>query len=524
MRDWRYLRAALKSGHISRRDFIKKATALGLASSVLTKTAGADDETPKRGGNLVLGINGAASSDTLNPATWTATYPAVLGLQLYNTLVEINVGDDLRSKPTAYPALAESWDTKPGAKEWIFKLRKGVTFHNGKMLTPADVVYSINHHRGSDSTSGAKPLLSSVVDVKAAGKNEIIFTLDNGNADLPYLLADVHLCIVPEGSKFTDGVGTGAYLLETFTPGVRAITKRNPNHFRSDRGFVDSVETLGINDPTARIEALLSGAVQLINRVDVKAVTEKVQLFEISGGAHYTFPMRCDMAPFDNKDLRLALKYAVDRTTMVKTILFGHGTIANDQPIPQHDEFYSGQIPQRPYDPEKAKFHYKKSRHSGPIALTVSDGAFTGAVNCAQLLQESAAKTGIKLEIEHAPADGYWSNIWMKRPFCASYWEGRPTADLMLSVAYKSDAVWNESFWKRADFDKILLAARVELNRAKRKQMYQDLQSMVQDDSGEIIPMFHNTIDAGSKKLRGFIASPASEMSGYRAAEMVWFA
>ncbi|MBI3898266.1 MAG: ABC transporter substrate-binding protein [Gammaproteobacteria bacterium] len=507
---------------MSRRDFIRQATALGISATFTGGIADAADQTPKRGGHLVLGANGASSVDSLDPATWSSTYPTLAGLQLYNTLVEVHVGSGLRAKPEVQPSLAESWEPKPGAKEWVIKLRKGVTFHNGKTLTPADVIYSLNHHRRGDSQSGAKALLMSVVDIKATTKNELIITLDNGNADLPYLLADYHFCIGPEGSTFTDGIGTGAYILESFDPGVRTTSKRNPNHFRSDRGFVDSIETLAINDPTARIQALISGSVHLINRVEVKAVTENVQLFEISGGAHYSLPMRCDIAPFDNKDLRLALKYAADRTAMVKTILFGHGKIGNDQPIPMHDEFYSSQILQRPFDPERAKFHYKKSDYSGPIVLTVSDGAFTGAVNCAQLFRDSAAKAGINLQIERAPADGYWSNVWMKKPFCASYWEGRPTADLMFSVTYKSDAAWNETFWKRPDFDNLLLAARAELNRVKRKQMYHDMQMMVHEDCGEIIPMFHNTMDAGSKKLRGFIASPVMELSSCRAPEMVW--
>ncbi|MBI3898149.1 MAG: hypothetical protein HY308_07615 [Gammaproteobacteria bacterium] len=110
----------------------------------------------------------------------------------------------------------------------------------------------------------------------------------------------------------------------------------------------------------------------------------------------------------------------------------------------------------------------------------------------------------------------------MKKPFCGSFWEGRPTANLMLSLAYTSDAAWNESFWKRADFDKLLSMARVELDPAKRKQMYHDLQAMVVDDSGEIIPMFNDTIDAGAVKVKGFVPSPLSQMGGGLAPQKVW--
>src|SRR6266851_2052243 len=286
-------------------------------------------------------------------------------------------------------------------------------------------------------------------------------------------------------------------------------------------------EAIAINDGNARLNALVSGSAHLINRLDPKTVgtlkeNKTVQIFEISGSSHYSFAMRCDAAPFDNKDLRLALKYAVDREAIVKTVLLGHGKVGNDHPIPSFGPFYAADIPQTTYDPDMAKSHFKRSGHSGPIVLTVSDAAYIGAVDAAQIFQASAAKAGIEIRLERAPADGYWDNVWRKKPFCATFWSGRPTADLMLSVAYKSDANWNETAWKRPDFDKLLVAARSELDPAKRKPMYRELQLMIHDDGGVIIPMFNNTIDAGSGKVKGYVSDPTLQMSGYRAPEKVW--
>ncbi|MBV9524054.1 MAG: ABC transporter substrate-binding protein [Alphaproteobacteria bacterium] len=519
-----HLKDALAAGRIGRRDFLNRAAALGaslaLADSLLASAAVAA-ETPTKGGHLILGLNGAGAGDSLDPATYTATFAQVLGQQLYSTLTEVD------EKVKVQPALAESWEAKPDAKEWVFRIRKGVTFHNDKTLTAADVVYSINHHRAKDSKSAAKALLTSITDIKASDPNEVTIILESGNADMPYILADYHIGIGPEGTNFTDGIGTGCFTLESFEPGVRARTKLNPNKWRTERGFVDSVETIAINDTTARVNALISGSAHLINRVDPKTVgllknSKNVQIHEIAGAAHYTFPMRCDTAPFDNNDLRLALKYAIDRDAIVKTVLLGHGKTGNDQPIASFDPFYGADLPQYKFDPDKAKFHLKKSGFSGPITLTVSDGAFTGAVDAAQIFQSSAGKAGVTLQLDRVPADGYWDNVWLKKPFCASYWDGRPTADQMLTVVYKSDAPWNESFWKRPDFDKLLVEARAELDQAKRKEMYRELETMVHDDSGNIIPMFNNTIDAGSTKVKGFVPTPTLQMSGYRATEKVW--
>jgi peptide/nickel transport system substrate-binding protein len=503
---------------LSRRTLLGGALAVG-ATAALGRPARA--QAPRRGGHLIVGLENASSGDTLDPARFTGRYIIVVGLQLYDTVVDVD--EQLRLKP----ALAESWAAKPGARDWVFKLRRGVTFHNGKEMTAADVVYSLNRHRGLDSKSAAKSLMAGVADVKATGKHEVVIVLEGGNADMPYLLADYHMGIGPEGSTFLDGTGTGPFILEAFQAGVQAQTKKNPNDWRTDRGFVDSVETLAINDPTARLSALQSGAVHLISRVDPKSAAAletipQLQLFNVSGAGHCTFAMRCDQTPFDSNDVRLALKYAVDREAMVKTVLRGYGKIGNDQPIPSFDPFFAADIPQRAYDPDQARFHFRKAGAIAPIVLSVADTAAPGAVDAVQLFQATAAKAGITVQIDRVPNDGYWDNVWMKRPFSVGAWSGRPTADLMLSQVYLSDAKWNETFWKRPAFDRLLLQARSELDVAKRKQMYREMQLMIHEDGGAILPMFFNFLDAGSRKVHGFVPNPTMQMGGFRAPERVW--
>jgi peptide/nickel transport system substrate-binding protein len=508
---------------VSRRGFMAGSSALAAMAAFGTGVARASTTTaPKRGGHLLVGLDGASTGDSLDPATYASAFTEFVGMQCYNTLTEVDENSRVQ------PSLVERWEAKAGAREWVLKLRRGVEFHDGRTLKAADVVYSLNHHRGKDSKSAAKALLQPISDLTASGSDEITIKLSEGNADLPYLLAHYALGIAPEGASFDKGVGTGAFIIESFRPGIRALAKRNPNYWNAaNRGWVDSVETLAINDPTARVSALQSGAIHIMNRLSPKIVgfVEKmpsVTVYSTSGAGHYSFPMRCDMAPFDNADLRLALKYAIDREEVLKKILRGFGKIGNDQPIPSFDPYYAADIAQRPYDPEKARFHWRKSGYSGSIPLSVSDAAFVGAVDAAQLYQVHAAKAGIRIEVVREPADGYWDRVWMKKAFCASYWTGMPTADLMLSIAYKSDASWNESFWKRPAFDRLLLQARSELDQTKRREMYRDLQLLIVDDGGELIPVFNNFIEAASAKVKGYVPTPRLEMSGYRAAEKVW--
>jgi peptide/nickel transport system substrate-binding protein len=475
---------------------------------------------PKRGGHLKIGIDGAGSQDSLDPATYTATYMQTVGYQWGNCLVEL----DEKNQPV--PELAESWEPSDDAKTWVFKLRRGVQFHNGKEMTAEDVVASLNHHRGADSKSAAKVYLGVFSDIKASDKHEVTFTLPAGNADVPYILSDYHFLIMPAGSAPDSAVGTGAFVKEAFEPGVRYLARRNPNYWKQGRGHADSVEQLAINDQAARTNALQTGSVHFINRLDPKTVAllkrvPIVQVISLPSAGHYAFIARCDTPPFDNKDLRLALKHGIDREDLVKRLLVGHGAPGNDHPIPSFDPFFAADLPQRAYDPEKAKFHFQKSGVSGAVPMQIADAAFTGAVDAATIYAEHLAKAGITLELQRVPNDGYWDDVWMKKPFCGTYWGGRPTADLMLSVAYESGAAWNETFWKRPEFDRILVAARAELDPAKRKEMYRELQLMIHDDGGAIIPMFNNYIFGHRKEVAGMVESPV--LPGLRAAEQLYF-
>lgn len=504
-----------------RRRFLETTALAGAAALLgpdglpLARAAG-----PKRGGHLKLGIDGAGATDSLDPATYTATYMQTVGYQWGNCLVEVD------EKVEAIPELATEWAPNADASVWVFKLRRGVTFHNGKEMTAEDVVYSVNHHRGEQSQSGAKGYLEVIRDVRATDRYEVTFELDGPYADLPYVLSDYHVLIVPAGSNPADAIGTGPYRIETFEPGVRTLAVRNPDYWKEGRGWADSVETLALNDLTARTSALQTGAVHFINRLDPKTVNllaraPGVYIVDVPSAGHYTFVMRCDTPPFDNNDVRLALKWGIDRRDLVDKILRGYGRVGNDHPIPEFDPFFNAALPQREYDPEKAAFHMKKSGHEGPITMHIADAAFTGAVDAAQLYREHLAKAGIELEIVRVPNDGYWSDVWMKQPFCGSYWGGRPTADLMLSVAYKSDAPWNESFWKRPEFDRLLQQARGELDPVKRRELYAECQRMIWEDGGEIIPMFNNFLFGASKRVEGFVPVPV--LTGLRVAEQLYF-
>ncbi len=268
-------------------------------------------------------------------------------------------------------------------------------------------------------------------------------------------------------------------------------------------------------DSTARMNALLAGEFDIVESVDRNLLdlirkAPGIELVNSKAGQHINLVMMCDRPPTDNKDLRIALKYLIPRKRIVKNVFKGFGMIGNDHQIPPTDPFYCHDIPQRAYDPDKAKFHLKKAGMEGAtIELHTSEQAGDGAEAIAVLYKEAAKAAGLNIKVMVAPAGSYWSAVWMQKPFVVSGWNPRPTADLMLTTANKSDGSWNETQWKSERFDQLLVAARGELDQNKRADMYCEMQRLLHDDGGVGMLGYYDYIDARTEKVKGFEPHPA---------------
>ena len=521
------LKRHLVSGRIGRRDFMQGAAALGLtAAAAQSLMIGAAKAEPKKGGKLRAGLGEGGTTDSLDPQTYTDIYMISVGFATHNTLTEISPEGALAGDA------AETWEPSADAKTWTFKLREGIEFSNGKTMTANDVIASMNHHRGEDSKSAAKSNVEPIKDMKADGDNTLVFELHDSNADFPYLMADYHLLIMPEEDGKADWqnyVGTGGYVLEDFEPGVRTTLKRNPNYWKEGRGHFDELELLVIADVNARQNAVASEEVDMISRCDLKTVhllgrRPGVKVEEATGFLHYTAPMDTRAAPFDNNDVRLALKYGVDREQFLDKILKGHGSLGNDSPIAPSVPFHA-ELEQRAYDPDKAKFHLKQAGlDSLSLDLSAADAAFAGAVDAAVLMKESLAAANIDVNVVREPNDGYWSNVWMQKPWAMCYWGGRPTCDWMFSQAYAEGANWNDTYWSHERFNMLLKAGRGELDENKRTEIYREMQQIVSDEGGVIVLAFANYVYAMRDNVtHGDSVAANWALDGGRYVERWWF-
>ncbi|WP_237477437.1 ABC transporter substrate-binding protein [Lichenibacterium dinghuense] len=511
--------AAIRGG-ATRRELLSLLALTG-AGLLLPKGAALAADAPKRGGRIRVAGYSSSTADTLDPAKASLSTDYVRCNMFYNGLFAFD------AEMTPLPALAESV-SDDDATVWTVKLRKGVVFHDGKALEPADVVFSLNRHKDPAVGSKAAALAKQIKDVKAGGPGEVVITLESPNADLPSILATQHFLIVQDGTTdFSKGNGTGPYKCKEFSPGVRSIGVRNDNYWKPGLPYLDEVEYFTIADESARVNALLAGDVQVISEVNARSTklitsTPGFELFVSKNGDFTDLIVQLDAPVTGSEDFAMAMKLLQDREQLLKSVFRGYGVIGNDQPIPPFDRFYNADLPQRAFDPDKAKFHLKKAGLENATVQLFTSPAPSYGPEFALLMQQSAKKAGLTIDVQRVPADGYWSSYWLKKPLVIGNINPRPTPDVMFSLFYKSDAAWNESHWHDPKFDQLLLAARRETDFAKRKRMYGDMQAMIHDSAGVGIPAFKSSIDAHVSALKGLKSIPTGELGGWTFAEYVW--
>jgi peptide/nickel transport system substrate-binding protein len=515
-----WLTRQASEGGIGRRAFIK----LGLAAGISAAAAGdvyaarrkkgsaepvaaappPPPPGPKRGGDFKMATASGFYKDSLDPATWRNTFMSDVGNIVGNTLVSID------AKNLPQPDLAASFEPSDGAKTWVFKLKSGVTFHNGKTMTADDVVATYNYHRDKKNKSLARGNLGGIADIKADGPNQVAFTLFEPHADFPYVTSDMHLPIFASkdgGIDFATAQGTGPYIMDVFKPGVKFTGHRNPNYHHSDAAWFDTIEMALIAEAPKRHNAVIAGTMHYIDQVNVNNPgelkrTRGVKITEVTGFGHYAAPMNCNVAPFMDVKVRQAIKWAINRDDLVRRVRGGYGAVGNDVPLSPNMRYAAQIAPKYGYDPDKAKALLRIAGYNSiKLNLSASEAAFPGALEAAAAMKASARRANIDISVINEPAEGYHDLVWMKKPWVMSYWSGRATADWMFSTAYADDAPWNDSSWTYPKFNELLRSARGELNDVKRAEKYFEMQQILHDDGGALVLMFENYVSAHSTKV-----------------------
>ena len=518
---------AVARGLVSRRTALRLLAAAGASLPIVKQVLPAHaEDTPQHGGRLRVGFAVGSSNDTLDPHKGTTAMDQSTCANMYNRLVSI--GQDL----APVPELAVSWEPDATSENWTFELREGVTFHDGRSFTAADAAYSIQRLIAPETASPASSILGDIdpSTVKADGDRHINIGLFRPNADLPSILGDWHAVMVPlDQSDFAFGqaVGTGPFVISEFSPGRRSLFRRNDSYWRDAMPYADELENIPIPDQAARASALIAGEIDLLEGVDPSTIDifeddPSIQLFSMPSGAHRTMPMHMDTAPYNDNRVRLALKLLADRQQMIDVIHKGHATLGNDHPISPMDQFYCADLPQRERDPDQAKFLLKEAGAENLTFDLSTAPVITGVLESALLLREQAAEAGVDINVIQEPVDSYWEAVWLKKPWCVSEWNMRPVPDMMFSMVYTSEAQWNETHFQNETFDRLLVEARISSDHAKRKELYCEMQTILRDEGGAVVPYFLNLLDAGRDDVRGVSRNPMGPLGQWRM-ETIWF-
>ena len=516
------LACKLSKEGMGRREMMKLSLMTGVslvaAKSLLLDAKVAMAADPKKGGTLRYASNLHGPDDKTDPRLFTSNIDYSRGRAVYNGLVQL--GENI----TPMPELATEWTPNADASEWTFTIRKGVKFHDGSDLTPEDVVYSMNRHLGEKSTSVIKSVMSSVKEWKKSGPMEVKAVLTGPNADLPILLGLFQNKVIKADST-GDWNGTGPFTSESFEPGVKSVHKRNENYWREGANL-DAIELTAITDPVARVNALISGDVQIASNVEPKAfrqidAADNVTLSSIPAALQLGICCLKNSAPGENDDFVKGMQFLQDRERIVKRILKGKGSIGNDTPISSaHGADFCSELPQREFDLDKAKFHFKKAGVEGAEIFVAP--VTSGIEDTCLLAQANAAKIGFDLKLKKVPTDGYWGAVWMKEPVNVVTWNMRPTANSQLAIQFAPGAKWNDTFWNNKRMGELLTASLSELDPDKRHAMYCEMQTLVHNGSGMVIPAFSNINDGVANNIMGIPNVPLGQVGGCEWPEFVW--
>lgn len=504
----------------SRRQFLQKglsgAGALGVGGFLATHglpdldrkagpAAGARGETakPKRGGTLRLASAGGDAQDTIDANAAVNNLDFARTPQLYDTLCEFDADAKIVN------ALAEEVTPNSNATEWTIRVRSGVLFHNGKELTIEDVLYTFNRII-SKSLSGASGL--AYMNLKAAkvlDKYTVKIPMHRGYSILPMsFLGNGEMSIVPVGYNPKNPVGTGAFKYKSFHAGVQSVFTRNDNYWRSGEPYVDEVVITDFADETSQDNALISGQADLVDQLSIASVNtlrnagKVVEIWEGPGWVPFT--MRLDVAPFNNVNVRQALRLLIDRPQTREQVFGGHGLIGNDLfGIDGAD--YDSALPQRHYDPKQAKHLLKKAGHDQLNVTLVTAPIKTGAVEMAEVIKQNAVAGGVTINLDSLTTTAYFAR-YLKWPFSQDWWSGYP---YLRQVGYSMvpGAPWDETHWDTSPYGARYLSlykqALSTTNAMKQAELAHEMAKMDFDYGGYIIPVFNPVIAGQGTNVRG---------------------
>ena len=466
----------------------------------------------RRGGNLKLGLTGGSSSDTLDPHK-SLTYVDTSRLQsLYQPLVQLD------ARAQVEYVLAESITPHQGSlSEWVIRLRPGVTFHDGKDFTASDVLFTFQRvfSNGFTGKFGLGPI--DLAHTKALDAHTVLVQLTKPFSSFAEQLAAFwyNLYIAPEGFSPAKPVGTGAFVYQSFTPGQRSVFTRNPHYWKSGLPHVDTLTIIDFSDNTTLQDALSTGVIQGAGALDGPqiaslATSSGIKTVVSHSGEIVPFTMRVDQAPFNDVNVRQAMRLLVDRPQLIDSALDGYGVVANDLFSPYDPDFDHSLVRPAQGDIQQAKFLLKKAGQDGLTVTLTTSAVATGTVAMATVLAAQAKAAGVTVKLSNVPAGTFFGPDYLKWSFSQDYYNYYPYLAQVAESMLKASP-FNETHTDNARYTSLYNQANATASPSLRKEIITEMQNFDFNEGGYIIPAYIDVLDAYSDTITGYTAGKVGQ-------------
>jgi len=476
---------------------------------------------PKRGGTLTGGISGGSSSDTLDGQDPVTN----MDFARINSLFEPLVGMDDAAQLKL--VLAEEITPNSDATQWTIRVRKGVTFHNGRELTADDVIFSFQREV---NPKHPMPGAAGLIPVNVPGMKKLDAYTVQVPCHVPFAtfaetIAQVgYGNIVPVGFNPRDPIGTGPFKYLSFTPGQQSVFVRYEHYWRSGLPYLSELVLDDVSDQTTQINGLLSGQFDVVNLLSVAATTSVTdgggKLLVADGGGWTPFTMRVDQPPFDDVRVRQAMRYIVNRPEMMDAVFGGKGTLGNDL-FSIWDPSYDHAIPQREQDIARAKSLLKAAGREDLTVTLVTSPVAQGTTSAAQVLAQQAKAAGVKVKLDEVDVTEFYGPNYLKWTFAQDYWYYAFYLP-QVSDATLPSSPFNECHFDNARYNALYQEALRTVDRSKRTDIVHEMQLIDYDQGGYIIPYFPPVIDGYAASVHGLAPSKVGVSLGNYDFSEVW--
>jgi peptide/nickel transport system substrate-binding protein len=536
----------LRQNRVSRREFLRTSTLLGLSATTAYAIAGRITGQPltgtahaQAGKGGVLKV-GSRVQEMTDPSTFDWTPKSNVARLMVEYLVMTGPDNVTR------PYLAEKWQASPDLKTWTFSLRKGINWSNGDPFNADDVAFNFRRWLDPKTGSSNLGLFASMTDEVTGADGKKVKKMTEGAVEkvdaytvrlhlnrpelaIPencynYPTAIVHRSFEEWGKDLSKKpVGTGPYELAEFKIGERAVLRKRKAPYWGGDVSLDEIHFIDLGDDrNAMVGALASGQINYtidlnIAQLDVVKGLPGVQLFEAVTAQTACARMQVTQKPFDNKKVRQAVQACINPDQVLQLAYRGKGAPGEDHHVaPIHPEYFK--LPARKPDIDRAKALLKEAGHPNGIQLAIDcNNDAKWEIDAVQAMVEMWKPAGINVKINVLPGTQYWEN-WTKTPFGMTGWTHRPLGVMVLNLGYRSGVPWNESKYSNPEFDKALDDASSTVDVNERRKKMERVERILQDDAVIIQPMWRSLFTAGSTKVHNLKQHPTN----YYQLNQVW--